>query len=579
MAENGWTCQACTMANPGVVNECLTCGTPNGGDYLGGGGFGGGGDNTSTWICSACTMSNDVSASACHMCGTPNPNGTAAAVAPSPPDHPDWFELIWGPEGPPSSWTGQGLAFERATCSSVASGDGRTFTTKLAIKQKSNGPCGALATVQAAALAMNGCESGGDESIDADIALVDAIVAIIVQAAPSGNSKYCVATWTDADATPTSSTAEKVNISEHADEEDLRKALFSGLSQFKNAGGACLLVYSAVLTRGVELIKKDMEQSGGEPPLVIPPFSLCSSELLMLLVRGEANGNVGAYDLAVPGTIAQVSSASQPGQPPAVAVAGKVTWTSKLEVGMLSLDEADSGVPLADKLISPEKPVWIMHGGDHFTVSWMSNPLSSGESDMGKKFDMLHWNGLPPAGPRLAHMIVTAPSGSRGPAPKKHKPAYYKPIPGQIQDVVQALPDDKASRPGLYETWKYEVQLAVDDPDVSGEERPPDAPKPKVFEQGPPPSPGTSWRCATCYSKRFETMCFGVNEAGSEECRHCSKRREECGWTIWLAFEELPDAQKRQCARVHAPKILSLIQTKWPGAQVEYGDRMNHPAV
>jgi hypothetical protein len=29
---------------------------------------------------------------------------------------------------------------------------------------------------------------------------------------------------------------------------------------------------------------------------------------------------------------------------------------------------------------------------------------------------------------------------------------------------------------------------------------------------------GQPWRCATCYRSRFETMCFGMNEAGSAVC-------------------------------------------------------------
>jgi len=39
-------------------------------------------------------------------------------------------------------------------------------------------------------------------------------------------------------------------------------------------------------------------------------------------------------------------------------------------------------------------------------------------------------------------------------------------------------------------------------------ERPNDIPKPKTFEIGSNPGEGP-WRCLACYSKRFETMCFG----------------------------------------------------------------------
>jgi hypothetical protein len=50
-------------------------------------------------------------------------------------------------------------------------------------------------------------------------------------------------------------------------------------------------------------------------------------------------------------------------------------------------------------------------------------------------------------------------------------------------------------------------------------------------------------RCATCYRSRFETMCFGMNEAGSTHCQHepCGRApQSECGWSIIVPYDELP---------------------------------------
>ena len=49
--------------------------------------------------------------------------------------------------------------------------------------------------------------------------------------------------------------------------------------------------------------------------------------------------------------------------------------TSALGIGMLSNQVIESKIPINQGLLTPEKPVWILHGGDHFTVAFsMSHP-------------------------------------------------------------------------------------------------------------------------------------------------------------------------------------------------------------
>ena len=62
----------------------------------------------------------------------------------------------------------------------------------------------------------------------------------------------------------------------------------------RGGGAAVLFLYSLVHTRGIEQIRKDVG-AYGELPLVYGQFWVCSSELTSLVIRGEANGNVGAY--------------------------------------------------------------------------------------------------------------------------------------------------------------------------------------------------------------------------------------------------------------------------------------------
>ncbi len=140
----------------------------------------------------------------------------------------------------------------------------------------------------------------------------------------------------------------------------------------------------------------------------------------------------------------------------------------------------------------------------------------------------------------------------------------------------------------------------MDDPTVSGAERPIDAPPPVTFDHRDfPPSvegEGGPWRCRSCYASRFKTMCFGLNEssarqstANSEEvsgstsgrgelagtacyCVHCGKSMDEAGWSIWLSYGQLPAGPQATVTRRYGPKILATIQTKWPRATLTHDD-------
>jgi len=321
------------------------------------------------------------------------------------------------------------------------------------------------------------------------------------------------------------------------------------IDSFKGKGGVVLFLYSVVLTRGVQQIKVDLAKDGSQPPLVVGPNWLCTSDLVSLMLVGEAKGNVSAYSPVD---------------------ASKIKFPKTVGgVGLLSYAEIEAGVPIADELKFPESPVFILHGGDHFTILF----ADKFPTDAGSEFACYHWNGLPPAGPRMCALTIKATMGSVRPAPEKHKETFYKTEPGEIDDVVQAHPDDKLARPKQWTTWRFEVVLAVEDPDVQGVPRPPDVPaQPKFslsdFTQSDMTMP---WRCASCYSTRFKTMCFGQN-ANGEKCRFCGKKREEAGWSFYLAYDKLPPKMQRLVNRRHAPKIITLMHSKWPNAQISWGD-------
>lgn len=467
-------------------------------------------------------------------------SGYAGADLPVATSYPPWYTLVWPGKSPIAPcWLEQPL-LERQDPAANPS-----YPPWLVL-QKKNGPCGVLAAVQAALIASNWDILGpGAPALTLDFdglcgLLSKVVTAMLCRAAPPGGAVRVCRWLADVGA--------EVSIKEMPAES---AGLFVAehIADFANAGGCVLLVYSLVLTRGEDLIKADIGREGGEPPLIVGPNLLCSSELVSLCLRGVAGGNVGAF--AGDGSC--------------------FNWPLDTEfgVGLLSHLEVESGIPLCDALKFPRVPVWLCHGGDHFTV------LFKGDGDA-TSFQVHLWNGLPPGGPRLAQLKLKAPRGDAAVAPTEPMKSYWKPEVGEIEDIIQAHPDDKKSKPKEPETWRFEVALAIVKEDVS------DSGAPRNLETHPvlkfelkPVSEGEAWRCRSCYETRFQTMCFGINEPGAVSCQHCAKPQAECGWTLWLHHSELPRNVQERVRLRYAPKLLAVLHTRWPMAEAlaEDGDQ------
>jgi len=307
-------------------------------------------------------------------------------------------------------------------------------------------------------------------------------------------------------------------------------------------------VYSAVFSRGLDRVREDLKTADNEASLVVGPFWLCTSELLMLLITGTA-GNVGAYGHD-----------------------GKKVHLPPCRVGLLSASEVETGIPLADSLKNPVFPIWIIHGGDHFTLLFgEQHPPERPDS----WFNLFFWNALPP-GRTFQELRIYSESGPCGPAPEKLKRKWYKPRPGEIDEISQAHPGDR-EKTQYYSKWRFEVILAVDDPEVKGKIRPVEQAKDfPVLELEPIPD-DEEWRCASCYRTRYKTMCFGLNKPGNV-CAHCGKTKQEAGWTFYKRYKELPSPIRKRIQRDFGAKILNIVRTKWPDADIEYEDDDNVPS-
>ena len=265
--------------------------------------------------------------------------------------------VLFGSATAPSSWVDQGFEF----CADSQS--------RCCLIQHKNGPCGVLAVVNAEVLALMG-RPLPSASVD-DGVLCAAFGAILWRCATAG--QITLARWAESPGGDV--VGEEPFVADGPAAVAAR--LLPVLPSWKQRGGCCLLCYSAVLTRGIDKVKTDVALDAGSPPLVVGPHSLCSTELMTLLMAGVARGNVGAYSMA----------------------GGKVDWRTAGSVGLLSRDELE-GMPLADALKSPSSPVYVLHGGDHFTVCCELHSLHSLPSQPSfTAFPSLPASRIPPSRP------------------------------------------------------------------------------------------------------------------------------------------------------------------------------------
>jgi hypothetical protein len=493
--------------------------------------------------------------------------------------NPDWFNTLWGDTPPSEAWTEQALTFDPAASNEIP-------YSHYGLTQSKNGPCGVLAVLNAIlvklALEDEAVQFGPTDKPNSTL-LAKAITQLL--AAPyrndSSSSTLQGGLWDGA------VNSSSVNFQSFSNAEDLENFVLTNLHHYTRAGGLLLICYSVIQSRGVENVLKDVSSSGGECPLITGPFTLCTSELMSLILRGTANGNVGAYG----------------------PVGGKkIDWPNHTPVGMLSYNEVDHSIPVCDRLKSPDVPIWILHGRDHFTfifqagkqtvVDTVINEDNSSSSEQKTDnytsadsadsttsttkdiLDLYHYNGLPPAGPRMTKLtLTTSKHGVVGPAPDNHKEGvgtFMTPKKNSIFDIVQAHQKDKKERPNDWKTWRYEVVLHVDDPDGKlygkGDEYP-DGKGPKIFSQndGIEMEDGR-WRCATCYVKRNETMAFRLNDSGTTVCQHCNKEKDQCGWTMWMDYDQLTGGWQSSMNRQYQPKIKTLLSTKWIRGNIVFDD-------
>ncbi|XP_023700314.1 ubiquitin carboxyl-terminal hydrolase MINDY-3 [Paramormyrops kingsleyae] len=285
----------------------------------------------------------------------------------------DLVELVWGrpscsavTETPFRRWT-QGFVFSQ--------------TEPSALEQLEGGPCAVIAPVQAFLLknVLFNCEGSSWPEISEDeqkVALCHTLSEILETACFHKAESYCLAVWSRAKMLedseipgghpessqptegqqPSALGADQLGFERfHAviqrrtlkTVEELKEAVLSFYDMWRNKFGVLLFLYSVILTKGIENIKNEIEDT--LEPLIDPVYGHGSQSLINLLVTGHAVSNVWDGDRECSGM--KLHGIHE-----------------QATVGFLTLMESLRYCKVGASLKSPKFPVWILGSETHLSV-------------------------------------------------------------------------------------------------------------------------------------------------------------------------------------------------------------------
>ncbi len=376
--------------------------------------------------------------------------------------------------------------------------------------------------------------------------------------------------------------------------------------------GVALLVYAAVLTRGVANCREDTSRDRMFSTMVYGDGT-SEQALLNLLLCGVARNDVD-----------------------------DATWcdvTLRPPIGFLTCSD---GTTVCNMWKRPKHSVWVTHGGNHYTVlrsctagmTDVSDTRSSGsahaadsteakaqeQADVGMDppmggssdpspssgsaaggdaaggsrsgeaggsddtvvespvFAVEHFNGLhPPHSGELATRLArfrVALWGSWGTPPSSglsEAPSKTAEEEAQTKAAAEALHVKKILTARVVQggskdsgPWEFLVVCKArgrleQDLLTSG----PDG--------GPitaPPYPGR-WYCRDCMLPKAPNYA-GYNLEGAVHCAGCSKHIAECGHAHWIHERDMPQNKVQDWKRNNAPLILQVLRTRWPALAADW---------
>lgn len=276
-------------------------------------------------------------------------------------------DLVWGR---PSSGAVSASLFGRWSQGLVFSESERT-----ALEQFEGGPCAVIAPVQAFLLKNILFNSEGSNWRDISeeeqrTVLCSTLSEILESACLNTPLAFHLATWpraktTDSHQEPESSQPTDTPTALAAEElgfegfhsviqkrtlrnvSELREAVLSLYDTWRNKFGVLLFLYSVILTKGIENIKNEIEDTS--EPLIDPVYGHGSQSLINLLVTGHAVSNVWDGDRECSGMMLHGIH-------------------QQASVGFLTLMESLRYCKVGACLKSPKFPIWILGSETHLSV-------------------------------------------------------------------------------------------------------------------------------------------------------------------------------------------------------------------
>ena len=242
------------------------------------------------------------------------------------------------------------------------------------LKQGHGGPCGILASVQAEIL--NELCFGEGRQIDVPTTSIPSCtvedmirvfaraIVRILNRAKGDETKIALVNKIVEGPVSDSSSANEYVVYEMSSEEETVEYIIENYESYRSVSGVIIFLMSLVLTRGVQNIKKDMDDEFNS---MIGQFGHSSQDLINLLLTGMATSNI--FD----GTMPMGDSGMM--------LKGIL---QRNDIGYLTQLEALRYCQVGSYYKIPERPIWVVGSSSHFTVLFSLSRCINEESEQEK---------------------------------------------------------------------------------------------------------------------------------------------------------------------------------------------------
>uniref|UniRef100_W5MTC4 Ubiquitin carboxyl-terminal hydrolase MINDY n=1 Tax=Lepisosteus oculatus TaxID=7918 RepID=W5MTC4_LEPOC len=259
---------------------------------------------------------------------------------------------------------------------------------KYGIVQKKGGPCGVLASVQACVLQKLLFEKWAHmiklqpSKSTRTKCLILAVAEILWRAGEKKRATIAISSgrkhFVPAGRYKADGILETITLNTVTSLEDLKLFLNESIHQFELGPSGCiLLTISAILSRSIELVRKDFDVPTNS---VIGAHGYCTQELVNLILTGRAVSNVFNDEI-------ELDSGN-----------GNITLLKGIkgrsDIGLLSLFEHYNVCKVGTYMKTPRYPIWVICSESHFSVLFSTRKELMSDWRMERRFDLYYYDSL-----------------------------------------------------------------------------------------------------------------------------------------------------------------------------------------